>query len=263
MRNTWCVRGIGEYDGGSNYLGTTLEATGSRWQAWWIGDKYIDVGRERWAQCLDKNDDRGVGGGSRKDDAPERTSMTAEAAVCLRAQRINNNDGGVGGRIWAWGLSADDGAVVGGRGIADLYEGSETTPKAARAWRQAQGIYDNEGGVNGGRWARRLQQQQRRCRRRIDDASKRLETTTEAAAYRRQARCIGNGNRVLIFLAITSLPVTLSCLCLVAVSFWYCFYQIPFFSRSLQEILLVLQSRGKYFCTKCTLTLRIYPLHTG
>ena len=33
--------------------------------------------------------------------------------------------------------------------------------------------------------------------------------------------------------------------------------------RSLQEIISVLQSCGKYFCTNCTLTLRMYPLRTG
>ena len=41
------------------------------------------------------------------------------------------------------------------------------------------------------------------------------------------------------------------------------FHQIPFFSCSLHEILSVLQSWGKYVCTKCTITLRVYPLHTG
>ena len=35
------------------------------------------------------------------------------------------------------------------------------------------------------------------------------------------------------------------------------------FFRLLHEILSVLQSCGKYFCTKCTLTLRMYPLRTG
>ena len=35
------------------------------------------------------------------------------------------------------------------------------------------------------------------------------------------------------------------------------------FFRSLHEILSVLQSREKYFGTKCTLTLRIYPLRTS
>ena len=36
-----------------------------------------------------------------------------------------------------------------------------------------------------------------------------------------------------------------------------------FFVCLLHEILSVLQSCGKYFCTKCTLILRMYPLCTG
>ena len=38
-------------------------------------------------------------------------------------------------------------------------------------------------------------------------------------------------------------------------------YSFP--PRSLQEILSVLQSCRKYFCTKCTLTLCMYPVCTG
>ena len=51
---------------------------------------------------------------------------------------------------------------------------------------------------------------------------------------------------------------SLSSRCLVLVFF----HQIPFF-RSLHEILSVLQSCGKCFCTKCTLTLRMHPLCRG
>ena len=65
--------------------------------------------------------------------------------------------------------------------------------------------------------------------RRIDNASKGLETTTEATLARRQAQWIGNDNGVSIFLPIALLTVTLSHLCLVAVSFCYCFHQIPLF----------------------------------
>ena len=43
------------------------------------------------------NNDRGVGGGIRIDNAPERTSQTAEAAVCLQSQGIENDNNGVGG----------------------------------------------------------------------------------------------------------------------------------------------------------------------
>ena len=127
--------------------------------------------------------------------------------------------------------------------------------------RQAQGIYDNDGGVGGGRWAQEIQQQQQRRLGRIDITSKGSETTTEAATAWRRARWIGNGNRVSILLAIASLPVTLSRLCLVAVLFWYCFHHTTF-PRSLQERLSVLQSCGKYFYTKCTLTLRMQLLRT-
>ena len=83
--------------------------------------------------------------------------------------------------------------------------------------------------------------------------------TMEEAAARQRSQWIGNDNGVLNFLAIASLKVTLSCLCLVAVSFWYCFHHITFFPCSLQEIISVLQSCGKCFCTKCTLTSCMYP----
>ena len=58
-----------------------------------------------------------------------------------------------------------------------------------------------------------------RRQRRIDNASKGLETTAEAEEDLRRDWCIGNNNGMLIFLAVTLLTVTLSCLCLVAVSF--------------------------------------------
>ena len=44
--------------------------------------------------------------------------------------------------------------------------------------RLSQGIYDDDGGVGGGRLGRRLKQRQQMSQRRIDDASKGLETTT-------------------------------------------------------------------------------------
>ena len=56
-------------------------------------------------------------------------------------------------------------------------------------------------------------------RQRVDDASEGTKTTTEAAKDRRQARWIGIDNGVLIFLDFRFLTVTLSGLCLVAVSF--------------------------------------------
>ena len=51
----------------------------------------------------------------------------------------------------------------------------------------------------------------------MDKASKGLETTKEAAAAQRRAPWIGNDNRVLIFLAIALLTVTLSRIILFAV----------------------------------------------
>ena len=48
---------------------------------------------------------------------------------------------------------------------------------------------------------------------------------------------------------------SLSSCCLVLIVF---FIRLLFWG-SLHEILLVLQSYRKYFCTKCTLTLRMYP----
>ena len=51
---------------------------------------------------------------------------------------------------------------------------------------------------------------------------------------------------------------SLSCRCLVLVLF----SSDHFFFCSLQKILSKLQLCKKYFCTKCTLTLRMYPLHT-
>ena len=166
----------------------------------------------------------------------------------------------------AWGISDNNGGVSGGRGIYYVSERSETTTEAVGARRRAQGIYDNNEGVGGGRWSRRLQQQQqqqqRRRRRRIYDTSKWSETTTEAAAAWRRSWWIVNDDGVSTFLAISPLRVTLSLLCLITVSFWYFYHKITFF-RSLQERLSVLQSCEKYFCTKFTLTLRMYPLRTG
>ena len=57
-------------------------------------------------------------------------SLTAEAAVFLRAQGIDDNDGGVGGGKQARGLSDNDGGVSKGIGIYDASEGSETTTEA-------------------------------------------------------------------------------------------------------------------------------------
>ena len=46
----------------------------------------------------------------------------AGAAVCLRAQGIDNNDGGVSGGRWAWELSNNNAGVGGGKSIDDAPE---------------------------------------------------------------------------------------------------------------------------------------------
>ena len=71
--------------------------------------------------------------------------------VCLQAQGIDDNDGGVGRVRQSGGLSEDDGGVGRGRGIYDESKGLETTTEAARARQRAQGIYNNDGGVGKGR----------------------------------------------------------------------------------------------------------------
>ena len=69
--------------------------------------------------------------------------------MCLWAHGIDDN-GGVGRVRRFRRLSNDDGGVGRGRGICDVSEGLETTTEAAGDIRQAQGIYDNDGGVGGG-----------------------------------------------------------------------------------------------------------------
>ena len=223
-RNRQCVQGIG-------YSGTTTEAAASRLRALGIDDHNGGVGRVRWAWGLDDNN-RGVNWGSRRYNASEWTSPTAEAPVCLQARGIDNDNGGVVRVRRASRLSNYNGGIGRGRGIRNASEGPETTTEAAGARRRSRGIYDDDRGVGGGRWAQRLQQRQRMCPRRIDDASKGPKATTETAADRRQAQWISNDNGVLISIAFRLLTVTLSRLCLVAVSFWYCFHHIPFFSLS-------------------------------
>ena len=78
-------------------------------------------------------------------------SPTAEAPVCLRAEVIENDDGGVGRVRQAKGLSDNDVGIRRRRGIRDASEGSETMAEAAGDRRRAQGIYNNDGGVEGGR----------------------------------------------------------------------------------------------------------------
>ena len=71
--------------------------------------------------------------------------------MCLQAQDIDNNDSGVGRVRRSRGISNDDVGVGRGQGIDDASEGSETTTGVSGDKRQAQGIYDDDGGVSGGR----------------------------------------------------------------------------------------------------------------
>ena len=58
-------------------------------------------------------------------------SLTAEAAVCLRAQGIDDDGGGVGRVRRDRRLSDKDRGTVRGQGIDDAYEGSQSTTEAA------------------------------------------------------------------------------------------------------------------------------------
>ena len=78
-------------------------------------------------------------------------SPTTEAPVCLRAQGINNDNGGVGRARQACGISDNDGGVGRVQGIHNASKGLETTAEVAGARRLDQGIYDDGGGVGRGR----------------------------------------------------------------------------------------------------------------
>ena len=53
--------------------------------------------------------------------------------MCLRAEGIDNNNGGVIRVRRSKGLNGNDGGVGRGQGIRDASEGSETTTEAAGA----------------------------------------------------------------------------------------------------------------------------------
>ena len=145
-------------------------------------------------------------------------------------------------------------------------------------WR-VRGIGDNNGGGGGETTGLGNTRQQRRHRRR-KISTKTTTTTTDALAEDwRRVQGIEDNNRggsrlttVLVDwqwqwsvdftcfqVAISNTVLPLSSCCLVLILF----SSDSFFPRSLHEILSVLQSCGKYFCTKCTPTLRMYPLRTG
>ena len=71
--------------------------------------------------------------------------------MCLQYQGIDNDDGGVGRVRRARGLNDDDRGIGIGHGIRDASEGLETATEAVGDRRRAQGTYDNNVVVVGGR----------------------------------------------------------------------------------------------------------------
>ena len=71
--------------------------------------------------------------------------------MCLRYQGIDDNNGGVVRVRQARGISDDDRGVGRGRGIHNTSEVSEKTTEAAGDRQWYQGIYDDDGGISGGR----------------------------------------------------------------------------------------------------------------
>ena len=143
------VQGIGDNSGDGKDLGMTTYDAASWWWPWGIGDNKRGIGREIWSLGLE-NDDGRVARGSRRDNAPERTSLAADPAVCLRSQGIDDHNGGIYVGRWARGVSDDDRCVGGGRGTYDVSEGLEKMADIAGAQRRSQRIYNNDGGVGGG-----------------------------------------------------------------------------------------------------------------
>ena len=202
------VIGITDNNRGGKDSGKMKEAVASQWQAWWIGKNNGGLVRGKWSQGL-KDNNGGVDGVSRRESAPEWTSLTAEVVVYLRSQGIENEDGWINGEIRSRGLSDDNGGVGGGIEIYDTSEGSETNTGAVGAQQQSQTIYKDNRSVGRGRWALRLWQQQRRRWQRIDDVSKILEVTTDVSDAWQHEWWIGNNYGVSILLAILLLTLTL------------------------------------------------------
>ena len=72
---------------------------------------------------------------------------TVEAVVCLWDQVIDDNGNGIGRVRRSRRLSNNGGGVDRGQVIYNASEGSYTTTEAAIDRRQAQVIYDDNGGV--------------------------------------------------------------------------------------------------------------------
>ena len=75
--------------------------------------------------------------------------------MCLQAEVIDNGDGGIGRVRRSKGGSDNNRGVDRGRGICDASEGLETTAEAAEDRQRARGIYNDDGGVGGGRRAQK------------------------------------------------------------------------------------------------------------
>ena len=71
--------------------------------------------------------------------------------MCLLAQLIYDDEGGVGRGRQARGISNNKLGVGGGRGIYDASEVLDTMTEAVGARQRARGIYNDGGGVGGGR----------------------------------------------------------------------------------------------------------------
>ena len=71
--------------------------------------------------------------------------------MCLRAQSIDDDNGGGIRARWSHVRSDDEGGIGRGQGIDDASKVLETTTEAKGDRRQAQGIYNDDGGVRGGR----------------------------------------------------------------------------------------------------------------
>ena len=69
--------------------------------------------------------------------------------MCLQADGIDKNDGGVGRVRRAKGLRNDDIVVGRGQGIRNASEGTEKMTEAAGDIRRPRGIYNNNRGVVG------------------------------------------------------------------------------------------------------------------
>ena len=70
---------------------------------------------------------------------------TVEAAVCLQAQEIDDNNGGVSPKI-----NDDDGGVGGGRGIDGTSEGLDTTTDASAEDDDSEDFNNDNKGVGRG-----------------------------------------------------------------------------------------------------------------